>query len=150
MALGKKDCDTCKYIDLDGRRDEPCRSCQDDIHGEPDKWEFRDDIYLSPTYLCGLEIPFPTIRGVSQKQTWYAENLRESYVADNIDRFEEIEETMLFEADYRIMLENEWNGEHLPSFDMHLTNEERACLFSVSAKGIISALLDYRISQDQY
>ena len=107
---------------------------------DDDDLTIEEEAYLYPTYIDGLEIPFPTIKGASQKQVWYAENLREAYVKNNWDRFMELEEIMLSEADRRIRQENYYDGEHGESFDEVYSEAEAACLLGVSAGGIIATL----------
>ena len=103
-----------------------------------------DRAYLNPTYIQGLQIPFPTIQGVSKRQIWYAENLREAYIINHFERFLELEETMLVESDKRIKQLDEFNGDHCESMDDVYTDAEKACLLGVNAGGIIHTLLEDR------
>lgn len=87
----------------------------------------------------GLEIPFLDIEGVSQRQEWYANSLREAYVMQNYKRFEELDEWMQIECDRRIKAFNEY--EYFPeSMQEEYTEAEKACLFSDNAGGIIATL----------
>lgn len=106
-----------------------------------------EESYLHPTYIDGLEIPFPTIKGTSQKQEWYAENLREAYVRNHWERFVELEEIMQLENDQRIRQENYYDGEHEESFDEVYSEAESACLLGVNAGRIISVLKEALYSE---
>lgn len=84
-----------------------------------------------------IEKLLPEIEGVSEKQIWYAEQLRHKYIVENEDRFNEIYETVMFENDIRDL---EYNDDYLSSFDLDFNNAEKAVLFGINAGGIISTL----------
>lgn len=86
--------------------------------------------------ILGLQIPFPEIEAKSDRQKYYAEQLRETYVIRNEERFREIDEQMQIENDMRIQN----SDEHFTSYDDDYTEAERACLFGVAAGGIIATL----------
>lgn len=87
----------------------------------------------------GLEIPFPDIEGTTQRQEWYANSLREAYVMQNYERFEQLDEQMQIECDKRITALNEY--EYYPeSMQEEYTEAEKAVLFSGNAGGVIAAL----------
>lgn len=89
----------------------------------------------------GLSIPFLEIEGVSERQEWYANSLRETYVNQHYKRFEELDEAMCVECDRRILEPNEFD--FVPeSMGEEYSEAEKACLFSSNAGGIISTLKD--------
>lgn len=90
-------------------------------------------------YIAGLSIPFLEIEGASQRQEWYANSLRETYIMQNYDRFAQIDEDMQVECDKRIQCFNEY--EYTPeSMGDDYTDAEKAVLFSSDAGGVIKAL----------
>lgn len=91
--------------------------------------------------ILDFSIPFPTIEGVSDRQREYARQLRETYITLNEQRFREIEERMQRENDMRMQMLNEYaTGQHFSSYDDDYSEAERACLFGVTAGGIIATL----------
>jgi hypothetical protein len=91
--------------------------------------------------LCGLSIPFPVIAGVSDRQTWYANQLRQTYIRAHEERFREIDEAMQRENDYRIQHDAfDSDDDHFPTFDEDYSDAEMACLCSSNAGGIIATL----------
>lgn len=90
--------------------------------------------------ICGIHLDFPVIEGVSDRQVWYAENLRERYIRENEDRFREIEEATTQEVDKRDTDYTE--NQFYRTWEMEFTEEERACLYGIHAGGIISTLKD--------
>ena len=93
--------------------------------------------------ILDLEIPFPEIEAVSDAQKHYAERLREEYIVRHEERFREIDEIMQTEVDMKIRELNPYReDEHFTSYGEDYTEPERACLFGVSAGGIIATLKD--------
>ena len=90
--------------------------------------------------ILDLEIPFPDIQGVSQRQELYANSLRELYIRRNEDRFREIDETMQRENDRRLQHENGVDFTYIDSLDDEYTDPEMACLYCEDAHGVIAAL----------
>ena len=88
--------------------------------------------------LLDLEIDFPEIEGYSSRQEWYAKQLKEAYIKEHYDRFLEIQEVVMNEADKRDL---EYADEELlETFNMKFNKYEKAVLYGVSAGGIIKAL----------
>lgn len=93
----------------------------------------------------GLCIDFPEIDGVSQRQIWYAEKLRQLFIDNNYNRFEEIDEVLQLELDNRFRFEK---GEYLNSdfsetYKLEFSDLEKIVLFCESAGMIISKLKTY-------
>ena len=97
----------------------------------------------------GLPINFPDLEG-SERQIWYAEQLREMYVLGNIERFKEIAESIELEADNNFKNANfRETGNYRDRTDNHtftalLSEEELVCLNCESAGAIIGFFKDRR------
>lgn len=87
--------------------------------------------------IMDLTIDFPEIEGNSDRQIWYAEQLREKYIRANESRFREIDEISRTETDRRNL---DYEDEYLPTFDVEFSNEEKCVLFATKAQGIIPIL----------
>lgn len=90
--------------------------------------------------ILDLSIPFFAIQGVSQRQEWYANNLREAWIRMHYQRFLDIDEKMQREADARIRQENEFQGPYCQTLEQDFTEAEKVCLFSRTASSVISVL----------
>jgi len=104
-------------------------------HEEKTEEDFPENVYI-----MDLTIPFNKIVGVSARQEWYANCLRNEYVAKNEERFREIEELMERENDRRILGCNEFEDLCEGTIQEEYSEAERAVLFGVSASGIIATL----------
>ena len=93
--------------------------------------------------LYELEIDFPEIEG-TERQIWYAGNLREAYVYNNYERFKEIEKVVNTEADMRIRNSDDAYSYSpdcgFDTFKMEFSDEEMCCLYSSNAGAIIGTL----------
>ena len=87
--------------------------------------------------ILDLEIDFPEILGISERQKQYAENLREVYVTQHEERFREISNILMRELDYRI--KNDFNGVTGTYFE-DFNENEKCCLFCTNAGGVIAQL----------
>lgn len=87
--------------------------------------------------ILDLEIDFPEIEGVSDRQIEYAEQLRFAYVISHEERFREIDEMVNREIDIRDI---DYNNEPLDTFKESFSEEEKAVLYGISAGGIIARL----------
>lgn len=87
-----------------------------------------------------LEIDFNEIEGVSERQIWYATSLREAYVRDHYDRFQEISEIASRENDRRIRSLDWYSETDMLSMSEEYSEAEKVCLFGVIAGGIIQTL----------
>lgn len=90
--------------------------------------------------ILDLSIDFPDIDGISSRQIWYAEQLREKYVRWNEERFREIEEISMTERDKRSL---DYNDNYLSTLDIDFTDEELCVLFNCHAGGVIGTLKEY-------
>ena len=87
--------------------------------------------------ILDLDIDFPEIEAVSERQKEYAEQLRMAYVTENEERFREIDEMVSREVDVRNM---DYQDEALDTFREEFTEKEKAVLYGVSAGAIIARL----------
>ncbi len=90
--------------------------------------------------ILDLTIPFNKIEGVSARQVWYANQLREEYVRQNEERFREIDLYAALNNDRRMLSLNDYDEEYCETIGLEYTEAEKACLFGVNASGIISTL----------
>ena len=86
-----------------------------------------------------IENILPEIVGVSDRQIWYAEQLRHKYIEQNEERFDEIYEAVMLSNDKRNI---DYHDDYLGTFDLEFTDEEKSVLFVKEAWGIIAALKD--------
>ena len=101
--------------------------------------------------VAGIEIDFPVIDGRSSKQIWYAEHLRELYVSENFERFEEISKWSCLEIDSHM---RDAHGDYLDeykdyTFGMKLSKLELLILCSSNAGGIIANLIEWREDMEE-
>ena len=108
-----------------------------------------DDEILDYETIMDLSIPFPTIEGVSNRQEWYANCLREEYVRRNEERFRMIDEAMQVENDRRMRCNDEYNYMCGETFSIEYSNAEMACLFGIDAGGVIAALKEALYSEGE-
>lgn len=92
--------------------------------------------------ICGINIDFPEIEGNSRRQIWYAENLREEYIRENLERFEYISDVVEKSIDKRITTGDGYDCFDDASYGLKLSDIEMTVLFTMSAGGIIAALRD--------
>ena len=88
--------------------------------------------------ISDLKIDFPNINGYSDRQVWYAEQLRMKYVLDNESRFREIEETVNLSNDRRNL--DYLDGDILETYELEFTETERIVLFTEKAGVLIKTL----------
>lgn len=91
--------------------------------------------------ICDIKIDFPELEAVSRRQLWYAKSLREAYIQDNYERFEEISNIVESSIDER--LKDGIDGYETvneASYGIIFTDEEMAVLFCNDAHGVIAAL----------
>lgn len=92
--------------------------------------------------ILDFTIDFPDIEGSSYRQEKYAEDLRLQYIADNIDRFKELEETIMICIDKRdIDNMDAYMDDLTNSVYDKLSDEEYCVLFCKSAGYIIGTLV---------
>ena len=84
-----------------------------------------------------IEKYLPEIEGVSERQIWYAEQLRHKYIEQNEERFDEIYEIVTTSTDKRDL---DYKDEHVSSFDLDFDDYEMAVLYGSNAGGIIATL----------
>lgn len=94
----------------------------------------------------GLKIDFPSLDGFSDRQIWYAESLRETYIQANYERFEQIERFLNLDSDERIRVDG---GNYTEKYKDYtycevLSEPEKACLLCKSARGVIATLKRWR------
>lgn len=92
--------------------------------------------------IMDFEMDFPEIDGFSDRQIWYAKQLRELYVKEHEERFREIERTLLYELDNRSF--NYDDEELLPTYEVELSECDLVVLNSQSAGAIIAKLKEWR------
>ena len=95
--------------------------------------------------LQGLEIDFPEIDEGSDRQIWYAENLRNLYISENYDRFQHIADLVNYELDKR--MRGEADETNLDTYKEYFSDEEMCVLFSTKAWIVISVLKEWRDEQ---
>lgn len=88
--------------------------------------------------ILDLNIDFPKVAGYSDRQVWYAEQLREKYISDNEDRFREIEEISNLSNDKRNL--DYLDEELLETYNLEFSEIERIVLFTTSAGLLIKTL----------
>lgn len=89
-----------------------------------------------------LSIDFPEIEGASSRQIWYAEQLRNKYVEENYDRFQEIADMVSYSVDHR-NLDYQDKDYKIPDYYDEFSDAEMAVLYGTSAGGIIMELKDH-------
>lgn len=79
----------------------------------------------------------PEVVGASIRQVWYAKQLRQKYIEQHEERFNDIYEQVTNENDHRSL---NYDDKYLSTYDLDFDEEEMCVLYATKAGGIIATL----------